>query len=755
MRNAWAIFRCDVSNLFRNVMCAIITVGLVVLPSLFAWYNILACWNVFDNTGNLSVAVTNEDEGYTSDLIPLEVNVGEKVLSALRTNKQINWIFTDADDATEGTMSGKYYAALVIPKDFSGKMLTFYEENSTSADITYYVNEKKNAISPNITGAGADALSYQVNAAFADAVSEIAAALAKSLANYTEDNDVRGAIGNLTDRMRAASSRLDQAADVLGLYPTLGTEASSLLTSTAGFVESARTRVENAASGIDGNKQAIRALAADLGASIDSLSEPIERGKNALADLEAKAESLLGSASSNASDIAAVLRTATSDIGEKASALGSLRDRCSALRDELKNGAELERGSMISNGASGVEISSHVEVTLERTAVLDEAISVLDKTMDALQKASANMSDATGNLEAAGPDAQQNADALRQAVAQARASLESAAAGFEQSLAPGIATLRSDLETLASDFGEVSAGLASAGGDLTGMAEGAKTSLADVTSKVDAACKRLRSASQDMTRLADSVDTALASGDAETLRALLANDAEGIATALSTPVKVQREALFPVDNFGSAMTPLYCTLALFIGALLIMVATKPTVSPRGMEQLRNPKPRQLYFGRFGVVALLSLMQTTLLGLGCMFLLKVQVSEPLLFMACFWIAGLVFAFIIYTLVVAFANLGKALAVMLLIVQVTACGGAYPLPIMPDFVQALSPWMPATYVVDALRAAMFGVYQNDFWTCMGMLALFLIPFLLLGLVLRKPLERFMKFYMNKVEESKMME
>ena len=258
-----------------------------------------------------------------------------------------------------------------------------------------------------------------------------------------------------------------------------------------------------------------------------------------------------------------------------------------------------------------------------------------------------------------------------------------------------------------------------------------------------------------MNSLADSIDTALASGDIETLRSLLSNNAGTIATALSAPVQIQREVLFPVDNFGSAMAPLYCTLALFICALLIMVATKPSLSARGMAELVNPMPRHLYFGRFGVAGLLSLMQTTLLGLGSMLFLKVQVTEPLLFMICFWVSGLVFTFIIYTLVVAFGNLGKAIAVLLLIVQVTACGGSYPLPIMPDFVQAISPWVPATHVVDALRAAMFGVYQNDFWISMGKLALFLIPFLLLGLALRKPLEGFMKFYVSKVEESKMME
>ena len=755
MRNVWLVFRRDVSNLFRNVMCVIITVGLVVLPSLFAWYNILACWNVFDNTGNLSVAVASQDEGYASDLIPLEVNVGEKVLSALRANKQINWVFTNADDAVEGTRSGKYYAALVIPENFSSQMLTFYEGDSASASIKYYVNEKKNAISPNITGAGADTLSYEVNATFADTVSEVGAGLAKALANFAADSDTRGSIEDLASHMRLVSSRLGQTADVLGLYSSLGTEAANLLASTVDFVEAARAKAGSAVSDVDASKQAIRNLAGDLESAVGSLSGYLAEGKSALSGLEGKADALLTSASSDASAVASELRGVASDIGAKGDALSSRRDALADLRDKLHSGAVRERNKMISNGVVEAEISTHVEITVENTVVLDEAIAVLDKAIVSLQKANANLVAAADDLDAVGPGIQQDADALRQTIAQTKASLETTIADFEQSLAPGIQTLKADLQKLASDFDGISSNMGSLGSDLAGVTDGVESSLAELTGKVDSASGSLRSAAQNMASLADRIDAALASGDVGTLRSLLANDAESIAAALSAPVQIQRKALFPVDNFGSAMAPLYCTLGLFIGALLIMVATKPEVSARGMEQVRNPKPRQLYFGRFGVVGLLSLLQTTLLGLGSMFLLKVQVTEPVLFMVCFSVAGLVFSFIIYTLVVAFGNLGKAIAVLLLIVQVTACGGSYPLPIMPDFVQALSPWVPATHVVDALRAAMFGVYQNDFWISLGKLALFLIPFLLLGLVLRKPLEGFMKFYVSKVEESKMME
>ena len=126
----------------------------------------------------------------------------------------------------------------------------------------------------------------------------------------------------------------------------------------------------------------------------------------------------------------------------------------------------------------------------------------------------------------------------------------------------------------------------------------------------------------------------------------------------------------------------------------------------------------------------------------------------MYLVCFWVAGLVFAFIIYTLVVSFANLGKALSVFLLIIQVSGGGGSYPLQLLPDFVQNLSPYLPITHAVNAMRAAMFGVYQGDFWIEIGVLLLFCIPFVLLGLVLRNPLIKIVSKFVEKVESTKVM-
>ena len=124
------------------------------------------------------------------------------------------------------------------------------------------------------------------------------------------------------------------------------------------------------------------------------------------------------------------------------------------------------------------------------------------------------------------------------------------------------------------------------------------------------------------------------------------------------------------------------------------------------------------------------------------------------MLCFWVSGLVFAFIIYTLVASFANLGKGIAVVLLILQVSAGGGSFPLQLLPTAIQNISPYLPLTHVVNAMRAAMFGVYNGDFWIELGIVVLFAVPLVLLGLVFRNPLLKVTARFMERVEASKLM-
>ena len=213
MRNVLRLAAGDFKRLFSNIVSIIIVLGLVLLPSIFTWYNVLACWDGFGNTGNLKVAVANSDEGYQSDLVPLKVNIGDQVVSALRANAQMNWVFTDEEDAVDGAEAGRYYAAVVIPQSFSRDMMTFYSGDVEHARIVYYSNEKKNAIAPKVTGQGADQISAQVNRVFAETLSETALGISQALLDYMDDTDAGGALGKLAGSIGDIGGQMTTAAD--------------------------------------------------------------------------------------------------------------------------------------------------------------------------------------------------------------------------------------------------------------------------------------------------------------------------------------------------------------------------------------------------------------------------------------------------------------------------------------------------------------------------------------------------------------
>lgn len=269
---------------------------------------------------------------------------------------------------------------------------------------------------------------------------------------------------------------------------------------------------------------------------------------------------------------------------------------------------------------------------------------------------------------------------------------------------------------------------------------------------LDSTAESLTKASTALSSFNGTLSDALNSGNMDTVKDVLGNNTDSLAAALAAPVQVKRTAVFPVENFGSQLAPFYTILPLFVGSLLMAVTLKTTVSRKNREELDNPKPHQLFLGHYGVFAVIALLQSTFsLGGGLLFL-HIQAVHPWLFMLTGWVASLVFSFFTYTMVASFGNVGKAIGVLTLVLQISGANGAYPLAVLPKIIGDISPFLPATHAITALRAAIAGIYNNDYWHAIGSLLLFLIPLLLIGLLLRIPLVKFNKWYVAKVESTK---
>lgn len=725
MHNIWCLFMGDLKRLRSNVVAMVIALGLVLLPSIFSWYNVLACWDVFDNTGNIKVAVANTDEGYQSDLVPLKAHLGEEVVSSLRENDQLNWVFTTEEDAIDGARSGKYYAAVVIPPSFSKDMMTFYSDNVEHAQLIYYNNEKKNVVAPKLTDQGADKVANQVNKAFMETLSDVALSVASSLSKYADSSDANGSIGELAGHVATMSDQMRQASRMLSTYATLLDASQSLIDGSSNLLASAKTSASSVAESASKSKDAISSMSSALNASSEELGAALEKSAQGYEGVDTAIEDAFNSTKKLSTDSAVQLRAQASAVGEEITATENL---ITAL-EGLKN----------------VD-SQYQPVVDELIARLNSSVSLQKSLQESLNNAAQKIEDGTAN-------ATKDYDEIKALSKEAKESLKQLASDYNTEIKPTLDELTSEVSSMSESLLATAQKISAVGDSMSGASDSIVSNMQTTKNRLNTTAADLNTAADKLTTLSKSITDALNSGDMDTLRQVLNSDPESLASALAAPVQLDRQAVFPADNFGSQMAPLYTTIGVWIGSLLMLVAIKVTVSRKAREDLTNPKLHQLFLGRFGIFAFLSFLQTTVLAVGNMLFLGVQTNEPFLYLLCFWLAGFVFTFIIYTLVVSFANLGKAIAVFLLIIQITSGGGSFPLPILPDFFQWLSPFLPATHVINAMRAAMMGVYQADFWIEIGYLLLFLIPFALLGLALRKPLMKFLHWYIGKVEESKL--
>ncbi len=234
MRNAWRIFKGDVRLVAANAIGLMVAIGLVVVPALYAWFNIAGTWDPYENTGGLKVAVANEDVGYTSSLLPTDVNVGKSVVAALHENDQFDWVFVDEGQAVEGVRSGEYYAALVIPERFSADMMTLFSPDIEHASITYYTNEKENAIAPHVTEQGADAVQNKIDRTFAEIVDETGLKTAVNLIDFMNGDGVGTYAAVLSRSLEQSIEGVREAADQAAAFSSLVGSTASLVDATLG-----------------------------------------------------------------------------------------------------------------------------------------------------------------------------------------------------------------------------------------------------------------------------------------------------------------------------------------------------------------------------------------------------------------------------------------------------------------------------------------------------------------------------------------
>lgn len=707
MNNIMFIFKRDMKNLVTNIFALLIAGGLCFIPSLYAWFNIYSNWDPYANTSAVNIAVFSEDEGYTDEDGNYS-NIGEQVLESVKKSTSIGWVFTDTkDDAIEGVKSGKYYAAVIINNSFTYNIYNISKQDYKNPTITYYENSKKNAVAAKITDTAVSTLKTSINAS-----------LIKTMA------------GTVFDKTNVVADKLNNSESIDNMISEVE-EISDKLTQMSTTID---TFISN-------NNELVQSMS-DMKSQIPLINDRIDSGINKLNQTKTQ------------------FTTSTQDADSFASELSAMTDSISQSADTIRqtlNDAKIDEGldtvktsiSMALNDTKNLEndLNTLVKAVInENTGIA--ASDTIQNIKNYINQINQILSQIEVNLDIT-PDI--TGDSIKKILDNSITQVDNLKNIYNNSLKPQLLTLTNNMTTVIDDVNTFLTGIASTVNGVSDVINGADTTVNNINDSliatkqvVDDVNNKLQSAINEM-RDKDYDEKK------EILINLLSGDPKTLSEFFSEPVKVHTELIYEIANYGSGVAPFYTVLAIWVGALVLVSLIKVDADKKGLD---NPKLYELFFGRYLLFFLLGQVQTVICVLGDIYLLKCQVVYPGLFLLASCLTSLTFTLLIYALTISFGDVGKAISVVMIVLQIAGSGGTYPIEILPSFYQAVYIFFPFPYAINALRETVGGMYGDTYVMSILQLLIFAVASLLLGLVIRKPFIKVNHFMEKRMKDTKMM-
>ena len=727
MHTVFAIFLRDVKRILRNPVALVVTMGVAIIPSLYAWCNILANWDPYANTGNIQVAVANEDEGTTSTLVG-HLNAGQQTVTQLKSNRQLGWRFVSKQHAVDGVKAGKYYAAIVLPKDFSSSLIGTVTGEKNQPSITYYINEKMNAIAPKITDTGATTIDEQINATF---VSSVADAVAKQ---------VKAAAGNTTDSLHTAQSDVvNNLNDTINQLETVQQQLGGT-----------RSTLDKATTTIDSAKQTNTALASEIDDALDTITNTSDLLAQTRAQTQRFSTTLTGALDNGSTQLSGLQVTVGNVTGTMLNGLNTTQDALSQVSSSMRgvNSTAGEALDGMDNAlkASGLDpdsqtykdLSTQISEARKQLTFQQQRINAFDHDTTSIITSGKNTATALNS------DITSLSNNGTAAMAKARANLTGA-------VMPNLST---GLDTLSLANGSLAGTLTTLQGTLkqgNGLLDQLSRTVSQTNATLAGAQTQLANLSKQLSTTRTDVASLSSSRMFQQLSEMLGLNANEIGSFVGEPVHLDEKVLYPVENYGSAVTPFYTNLALWVGGFVLVAIYKLEVDRD--EKIRKYTPRQGYMGRWLLFVTVGFLQAIIATIGDL-ALGIQCEHPFLFVLAGIFASFVYVNIIYALAVAFRHIGKAIAVILVIIQIPGAAGLYPIEMMPEFFRRLKPFLPFTYGINAMRGPIGGMYANHYWLDMLSLFWYLPAALFIGLVVRKLALNLNRLFDNRLADTDLM-
>lgn len=719
MGNVLRVFWRDVKRIAKVPPAWLVVVFLIVLPSIYTWFNVIGFWNPYENTGNMRVCVVNEDKSVEDETLG-HLDLGAQIIGELESNDQLGWFFVDREEAMREVESGEAYAAIVIPEDFSTDMTTILSGDFQRPQIEYYVNEKLGPVAPKITDTGATTLDTTVNDAFVSTVSAtVASTIDEKLAE--SKGDLETAKGSAVSKLEQGSAGVADAREALSNLATSADEAIGKVDLAKQSLSDAKNAAVLLSSGLGQASAITGEVNTGLVTFSTSMGTVLDHGSTLLSQTSSQTNSAIGQTANGivaaAGSVDAALERGQAVVRENAQIIGVLR----TLQQSLPDG---EGKQAIGNVISDLETkNAQSQQTLDGLATLSSDTSAL----------ATSVSNASGSVDTA--------------VQQTLGAVDGYRSTLSTTTIPAISSGLGDMGTAAN-------GLSTTVSNQVLLIDQTSAVLDDLKTTLGLSADALRQTDELLSGLQGDLDTMktdlAALGTSDALGDLVGEDgidSEKIADFMLSPTQVETEELYPLNAYGSAMAPLFINLTLWIGVFMLMVIMRIEVDD---ESVRNLSITQRFFGRWLLLAIMVSLQAIVCCAGCLFIGVQTTNAPAFFLTAV-LCSLAYLSIQYALSTTLQHVGKALCVILVFVQIPGATGLYPIEMTPSFFQAVYPLFPFTYGIGAMRETISGFYDGAWMHDAGILLLFLVVFLAIGALARPYLTNLNHLFARQIEES----
>ena len=712
IKNIWTIYKEDLKRVFTNYAAIIVILALCILPSLYAWFNIKASWDPYGQqaTSQIKIGVINNDKG--TEFNGKLINIGDQVVDQLKENDLMGWQFVDEAEGEKALEEGTFYATITIPDNFSQDITSLVTSDVKKGQMIYRVNEKINAIAPKLTSKGATGVQENINQTIVETVSGILFEAGKGLGLeiqetvlpqlshvYDQLEELISKFGDMNSLVQTAHNGGIQLKDLIAsiqtdlpLIETTITSAKTTITSLESFMDTSKSALSDFMPTLKNDLLLIQTIADELNTYVSQIEEAILSGSDKAPEL---IENLITKVESTQSLVQSFVKVLESFNKFPAGRFDELISQLQGVNGELdkaKDFLQQLHDTTVNGGEPNLTVLNNIKTLL--SSVSSTASAIYNRFDSAIVPSLNNVID----------QAYSTATNVLQVLKEAEAKL------------PDVASL------------------------LNTAYEGADKGI-DAIEYINSKLPEAENKVREVTAKLGDINESQSLQEVLTLLQEAVTERQNF---MSSPVDLVEETIFPMHNYGTAMTPFYSVLAQWVGMTLL-------ISMLSVHAKGEYRPSEEYFGKFLLFATIALVQGLIIALGDLYLLNIYCVNPGLFIVGILFTSITFTFIVYSLVSVFGNVGKVVSIILLVLQVAGSGGTFPIQLTPKFFQIINPFLPFTYAISFARESIGGVVENVLAKDIIIMCIYSVGAVLISLFLKKPINKLLQGFAEKFEES----